>query len=174
MKKLKERSSTIKNAVESLSSQPPVAVENIPDKPPVTQIERPKQKMTHVRLSQALLELFTATAHRHGISMKSFVLLSGLWMRNADDTLVSTACANLFQVEGGISDKRASLTSSARFTDQVIPDISNRFNGNVTLAFKASAAYVASLSQAKASTILREAMEVDMRMNYKLTAAPRK
>lgn len=172
MKKLKERSSTIKNAVESINSPPPAAVENLPEKP----VEKPakeKQHMSHLRLSANLLELIKASAAKHGMSMKSFVQLSALSMQTASNELVAKACAELFKVDSGAATERASLKSSARFVDLVIPDIASRFNGSITLAFKASAAYVAGLPEDEASAVLQEAMQVDLRMHYRLTAAPR-
>lgn len=171
MKKLKERSSTIKNAVESINSPPPAAVENLPE--PVEKPAKEKQHMSHLRLSANLLELIKSSAAKHGMSMKSFVQLSALSMQTASNELVAKACAELFKVDSGAATERASLKSSARFVDLVIPDIASRFNGSITLAFKASAAYVAGLPDDEASAVLQGAMQVDLRMHYRLTAAPR-
>jgi hypothetical protein len=173
MKRLKERgSSTIKRAVEAISSPQQAFVENIGE----VAVEKPvreKTQTSHLRVSVNLLELMKSCAAKHSISMKSFVQLSALSMCNASNELVAQACAELFKVDSGAATERATLKSSEKFVEMVIPDLASRFNGNISLAFKASAAYVAGLPDEEASALIQSAIQVDMRMNYRLTSASR-
>ena len=172
MKKLKERgSSTIKRAVESLNTPQEAFVENIGEV--AVAVEKPVREKTqtiNMRVSEKFQELMKTCAQKHNIAQKSFVQLSALSMRSAGNEQITQAWADLLKADVGPATERATFKSSAKFTELVIPDLASRFNGNISLAFKASAAYVAALPEEEAAALIREAIQVDLRMGYRLTA----
>ena len=129
-----------------------------------------KPRTADIRLTPGQMNLIEEAARDHNVAMKSFVLLSALAMRDASPDDVVEASMNLSRTELEYASERMTLKCSPMYAEAVLPDLTNRFNGNTSQGLKAWAAHVANLPREQSMELIRGAIKLDLRRGYHVTA----